>query len=690
LATVIGFAVLSALATWSGGGRTILDGVLLDLAVGARAGLFGTEEKTVQSPVALVAIDWRSLDSPELTPTPRALMQPVWTELLRAVLDAGGAKAVAFDALLVYSGNNLVRNYDRDFLMALRQYGSKVVLGRSAGRSPDRRYIASLQSGGGAFGLLEMQPDGDGIYRELRGFFTDSQGNKVDTLAAAAMKLADGRQMPDPVLLAPHRHPETLPTYPIVDVLRCAKLNPEALAKAFAGRIVFVGTTLPEEDRKLSTARFLTPPPETGDLPKEGCLMQELGASSPRATTTPGVHLHALAADAVLRDRLTQRISLAWSSVVAGLAGALGALASLLFSPAIAVAAMLGGALLLWGGETVLLHHYLWFPAGPAILALAAAVVVTYLGRYLLLERNREEIKAAFSRYLAPDVVEQLATDPTKLKLGGETKELTILFTDIRGFTTISEAYKSRPEELTSLINRLLSPLSREILIRRGTIDKYMGDCIMAFWNAPLDVPEHAHLGCDAALAMLHALDRLNAELQREAAAAGRPFIPLRVGVGLNTGDVVVGNMGSEERLEYSVLGDAVNLASRLEGQSRTYGVDIVIGETTTAEVPDYAVLELDLIAVKGKKEAVRIFTLLGNAERRQAPEFQKLETEHARMLEAFRRQDWQAALWHLSVCRELAPDLQEMYDMYQGRIAAYQAEPPGADWDGVFRATSK
>ena len=689
VATILVFAVLSAAATWMSGGRTgLFDGPLLDLAVSGRHVLFGSTDPPDAARVAVVGIDWRSLDAPELEATPRALMQPVWEKLVKSTLDAG-ASAIAFDALLVYSGNNLIRNYDRSFLLSLRQYGGRVVLGRSAGRPPDRRYRAVLQASGGKLGLLEMQPDGDGIYRRLPNSFGEPEEGTAPTLVNAALQLAAGPPMPESVLLVPRRHPELLPTYSIVDVMRCADQAPEALRTAFEGRVVFVGTLLPEEDRKLSTARFLKPPAERKP-PDAACPLQTLGASNENATTVPGVHLHAMAADQILRDQLSRQSAPAWSSLAAGLAGGVGALASLLLSPALALGVFALGGIALLGIETLLLEAFVWFPAGPAIVSMFAAVVITYLGRYLLLERNREEIKAAFSRYLSPDMVNALASDPARLKLGGETKELTLLFCDIRGFTTISEAYKHSPETLTRLVNRLLTPLSDEILKRRGTIDKYMGDCIMAFWNAPLDVPHHAALACESGLAMLESLVRVNHELEAEAKAEGRPFKELHVGVGLNTGEVVVGNMGSNERFDYSVLGDAVNLAARLEGQSRGYGVDVVIGEATASQVPEYAFVELDLIAVKGKLDAVRIFTLLGRPAMRAEPAFQALLPLHQAFLERYRARDWEGARTAMARCREAWPGLAGYYAVFERRIRDFMTTPPPPDWDGVYRAETK
>ena len=203
----------------------------------------------------------------------------------------------------------------------------------------------------------------------------------------------------------------------------------------------------------------------------------------------------------------------------------------------------------------------------------------------------------AFGQYLAPSLVEQLAQTPEKLVLGGEEREMTMLMSDVRGLTAICEVYKNDPQAVTSLINRLLTPITNVIIGHEGTIDKYIGDAVMAFWNAPLNVPEHELKACAAALEIMDRLAVLNRERQEEAKAAGQPFLPLRIGVGINTGRCLVGNLGSDLRFNYSVLGDPVNVAARLEGQTRYYSFPIIIGSKTAEKIKDkLAIVELDLL----------------------------------------------------------------------------------------------
>jgi adenylate cyclase len=242
---------------------------------------------------------------------------------------------------------------------------------------------------------------------------------------------------------------------------------------------------------------------------------------------------------------------------------------------------------------------------------IGAQSVADYAGE----RRMRRAITRAFRQYLSPELVARLAADPSALKLGGERRTLSILFCDVRGFTTISERLKDEPERLTSLVNRLLDPLSDEVLKRGGTIDKYMGDCVMAFWNAPLDAPDHPARAVEAALAMVRAAERVGRDLAGETDSAGRPVAGLSVGVGVNTGDVVVGNMGSSARFDYTAIGDPVNYASRLQDLTRRFGVDILVGEETRALLGDrFAFATVGHVAVRGRTAAAPIYTVFAEA----------------------------------------------------------------------------
>ena len=253
-------------------------------------------------------------------------------------------------------------------------------------------------------------------------------------------------------------------------------------------------------------------------------------------------------------------------------------------------------------------------------------------------------------------------------------------------FTPISEQYKTDPQGLTQLINRFLTPMTDFIMSRDGTIDKYMGDCIMAFWNAPVNVKGHELKAVESALGMVKRLKELNNELESEG------LMPINIGIGINTGEVVVGNMGSNNRFDYSILGDAANLASRLEGQSKSYGVTIILGEeTATAVENELFSVELDKIAVKGKKDAVRIFTVLGNNEWVfHNTSWYMNQQQHEKFLKLYRQQSWKIAEKFANDLKATWPEMADYYDIMLSRIEEYKKNSPGEDWDGVYSSYYK
>ena len=322
-------------------------------------------------------------------------------------------------------------------------------------------------------------------------------------------------------------------------------------------------------------------------------------------------------------------------------------------------------------------HQYLVDPISPLVICLVAYLVITFFN-FLFTELERSKVRTAFSQYLAPAMVEKLAQSSESLVLGGERKEMTFLFSDIRGFTAISEKYQKDPEGLTDLINQVLTVLSNEILATEGTIDKYMGDCIMAFWNAPTDQPDHRDRALQAAFAMQKALTNLNLDLERSEQDT------LSVGIGINSGQCIVGNMGSEDRFDYTVLGDAVNLASRLEGQCSHYGFEMILGEETAKTLQGHQIVELDMLAVKGKTEPVKIYTALENFDQSNFIE------EHNQFLGFYRSQQWEEALDHIKKYQSQINEFGIYYDLFLRRIDELKENPPENDWQGVFVADFK
>ena len=338
------------------------------------------------------------------------------------------------------------------------------------------------------------------------------------------------------------------------------------------------------------------------------------------------------------------------------------------------------------GVELFLRSGYLLDAVFP-ILTIGLCSFHGYIVKFLVELRAKLQIKRQFGNYLSPALVEKLQKNPELLVLGGESRELSIMFTDVRGFTSISEHYGKDVQGLTKIMNRYMTAMTIKILENNGTLDKYIGDAQMAFWNAPVDEPNHAKMAVKTALEMMDSLDTFNAEITKE----GVP--PFGMGLGINTGVVVVGNMGSTQRFDYTCLGDHVNLASRLEGQSKGYGVRIILGPETAAQIEDeYAILELDCIAVKGKKEGVRIYTVLGKHDWWMNNSAYVMETQqHEKMLTLYRMQKFDTAI---KFCNDLKNcfhgEMKNYYELWIERCEEMKHADLPKDWDGVYRATSK
>lgn len=320
------------------------------------------------------------------------------------------------------------------------------------------------------------------------------------------------------------------------------------------------------------------------------------------------------------------------------------------------------------------------FPVAAMFIVWSTAAFVRFISEF----KQKMQIKKQFGTYLSPAMVEKLQKNPDLLKLGGDTRELSIMFTDVRGFTSISEHYGKDVQGLTKIMNRYMTAMTAKIIDNQGTLDKYIGDAQMAFWNAPLDDVDHRRSAIKTALSMMESLDRFNAEITKEGVPA------FGMGLGINTDSVVVGNMGSTQRFDYTCLGDGVNLASRLEGQSKEYGVKIVLGENTVKDLDkEFLILELDTIAVKGKNIGVRIFTVLGHSNQNIGSQINAAHHKH--MLENYRAQKFESALKFIDILYDsFQGRMRDYYDLMRKRCKSYIENPPPKGWDGVYHATSK
>ena len=683
----------------------------------------------IARPVTIVDIDDKSLEKFGQWPWPRTRIADLIAELTRL-----GAVVIAFDAVFSEPDRlnpadaaDTFRNLDEDtraklralpsndevFAEAIRK--SRVVLGESGaaeelaaldktlpvtgvamlGEEPQRfmfefpgllRNTKVLEQAAAGRGLFTIKPERDGIVRRVPMIML-AQGQTMPSLSFEILRVASGSgtiliraekngikslglkgfQLPtdrNGQIWVRYARQDPSLYVPVINVLE-KTVAPEMIA----GKLVLIGTSaVGLNDIK----------------------------TTPVSQNMPGVEIHAQILESALTgDVISQPIfGVVVEFVTALLFGLLVIAFAPLFGPVTLVAlgaafaSMLVGMSVYFYSQSRLLIDFTY-----PLMSTTAIYLTLIFTSFVREQAQRRQIRSAFGQYLSPALVEQLAQSPEKLVLGGEEREMTIMFSDMRGFTSISETYKSDPQGLTALMNRFLTPLTNAILNRKGTIDKYMGDAIMAFWNAPLDDSDHELNACEAALDMLERVDALNQAREEEATAEGRPFIPLNAGIGLNTGTCVVGNMGSDQRFDYSVFGDSVNLASRLEGQSKEYGFPIIVGSKTALAVKDrFAILELDFIMVKGKKEPEVIYAIAGREDTAQSGRFQRLRNLTIEMLACYRNRDWDGALAAIARGRKTdeAHSLELLYNLYESRIRGYLDNPPPEDWNGAFALLSK
>jgi adenylate cyclase len=686
--------------------------------------------KTVR-PVTIVDIDEKSLADPKLGqwPWPRTRIAEIITSLTRM-----GAVVIAFDAVFAepdrlnpdiaadtFPGldeatrDKLRALPSNDMVLAEALRKSRVVLGESGGPDVHAALDKSLPVTGLAMVGEEPQPfmwDFPGLLRNVPVLEHSASGRGLFTI----------RQERDGII---RRLPMIMQAQGIVmpslsfEMLRVASRSDTILIrtdKAGIRSLGLKGFQIPTDGNGQLWVHYAEHDPSIyvsaidvleGRVPPEkiaGKLVL-IGPSAiglndikttPVSPAMPGVEIHAQVLESALTGGFVQQPN--WGFAVEFVAAMLLGLLVIAFAPQLgAISLVVGGALfasaLIGMSWYCYLHYRLLIDFTYPMLSTTAIYLTLIFASFMREQSQRRQIRSAFGQYLSPTLVEQLAHSPEKLVLGGEEREMTIMFSDVRGFTTISESYKHDPQGLTRLMNRFLTPLTNAILARKGTIDKYMGDAIMAFWNAPLDDSEHQLNACEAALDMLARVDELNKQREREAEQGGHVYIPINVGVGLNTGICVVGNLGSDQRFDYSVLGDSVNLASRLEGQSKEYGFPIIAGLKTALAVKDrFAILELDFIMVKGKTEPEVIYAIAGREDVMHSEHFQRLRNLIIEMLAAYRSRDWEEALAAIARGRrsDEAQALAKLYDLYEARIRSYQVDPPPADWNGAYALLTK
>ncbi len=696
-----------------------------------------TLQPTQAPKVAVVALDEASLEAHGQWPWPRDRV----AELVRRLIDEHGARALAFDIVfaepdrsdadairqrlqavpgtagdpLRVEFDRLLASLDRDGTLASILRGRPVVLGyyftgdgaRRVGALPDpflpadfahemslrpeigAGYGANLEAltlAAGRAGHFNPSPDLDGVTRRVP-LLVEHEGMLYPSLSMAVLGLLagdgatvdfgrestlDGRAVTESLTIGPFRLPVdaqaralvpffglsgTMPTVSAGDVL-----SGRADSAQLRGRVVFLGATAPG----LKDARV-----------------------TPVDPAQPGVELHASLVQGALDGRLPSQphytvaavLSTMWAlALVMGVGSRRLKLWRFGLTAVAMAAAVLAGAGWLWSAHRAVL------PVALPITQVAMLLVgLTVLG-YLMETRSRRAINRLFGQYVPPELVGEMNEDPARYSMSARAAELTVLFADVRGFTTLSE--RMTPPALATLMNALLTDLSRVIRADHlGTIDKYIGDCVMAFWGAPVDRPDHARAAVAAALDMQRSLARLLPTLTLPEGAH------IAVGIGLQTGPAVVGNMGSAYRMAYTVLGDTVNTASRLEGLTKPYGVDIVVGDATrqAAEAgPGEAVFvwrQIDRVRVKGRETPLDIHEPLCRVEDA-TPDLRDRAQAHEAALAAYFSRDFAAA--HAMWCALAAQSPCVLHELWLARAAALRQSPPGPDWDGVWTHETK
>jgi adenylate cyclase len=588
-----------------------------------------------------------------------------WPRKLHAALvdrlAAAGARVIVFDVVFAEAA---AKGEDADFAAAIRRAGN-VILAQDLDTVKDPHFSREilvqpdkvLRQAARALGLAVVTPDPDGVVRH---FHIRVHGHPVLAAVAARVYRPTLRLAPNLSGLidyaGPARSLDTVSYYQVLD-----RDHPLPAAR-IRDRIVLIGRTVAASPTpQARTDTFYTP------------------YYAADGQVTSGVEIHGQIIHTLLSGGWGRELPAAGRLGLYGVAilGASYALA--LLTPLVGLAVLGGLILVILGGSAVLfLAGNYWVP--PLLLVMGLAVVYSgnVLGHYLLETRERRWLRQAFGRYLSPAVVEDIIDHPERLQLGGKAVEGTVLFADLAGFTSISETMD--PDNLIRLLNEYFSPLTEIILDHRGTLDKFIGDAIMAVWGAPLPLADHAARACQAALHMQAAM----VILQKGWLVRGLP--PLTARLGLHAGPLVAGNVGSRERFNYTVLGDTVNLASRLEGANKYYGTEILLSEAVYRLVAgQFLVRELDAIRVKGRKQPVTIYELRGEAV---AVEPEWLTT-FAAGREAYRGGDWDRAEKFFREVLRLKPE-DAPAQAFLDRVRHYRAQPPPADWGGVFSLEGK
>jgi len=657
------------------------------------------------SPVVLLAIDDQSDEStPHRWPWPREYFAHVIDNLNRA-----GVKAIGIDVIFDQPDINGLESDDK-LVQALNKYKNVVLAGKidmPRGRADMvtlvRPYEKFLNTGV-KWGLVSFDLDQDGFYRRylIGQAYNDSL---YPSFAAELLKVYQG--IPEEVTIQDSVEFFQLDTFKIPKINSYSTLinyfGPAGTFPQYSFDVV-----LDDEDFDLVEDFDLDSFSDPGDLEKGippgllysgvlkdkivmiGSTMKELHDDFPTPflevqdaqgryskVLTSGVEIHANTLNMILKQNYLNQIPYLWQIALL-LFLALGIYLITSHLPTFWGALITGGVTIVY-----FIMAFVFFSLWSTIIEISTPILVIALGylghtvyQYILSQQQRRWIQGAFSHYLPEKVVKEIIENPDKLKLGGEEQIVTVMFSDVAGFTSISE--KLTPTELVHLLNEYLTEMTDIILANQGIIDKYEGDLIMAEFGIPVFYENHPYMACKAALEMQKRLHFLRKKWQE----AGKPLVRARIGI--NTGNVIVGNMGSRDVFDYTVMGDHVNLGSRLESANKFYGTYIMISENTYEYVKkDYFTRELDLIRVKGKEKPIKVFELIAFKDEKLEDNFLKLLEVYNTGLQSYKSQQWDKAIDSFETCLKFVPDDMPSAE-YRTRCIEYKFSSPGPDWDGV------
>ncbi len=682
----------------------------IDALTALRWQLLGPHRDAASAPVAVIAIDEETYETPPFKGSPT----PIWTteigRVLTAVLD-GGARVAGFDIVFANSieqselpfGDDAVgaklRGFDRPFLRALAAGAAagKVVLGEAlrtdgANQPSDGQRIAVR--GPQNIRPLNILSDPDDVVRRV----PLSLAGKGKPIPSMALELASRALAAEPVIgadgsvtLAGYRVPSAVKgtltlnfdggaadvrTYSLADLRACVEKGDTEFFRQFADKIVIFGTLLDAEDRKFTSKRFATGI-EQSAAPRCDLPPVKVGARYNRSTIA-GVYIHATAVNNLIaRDALRELKRNPTIAIAIGFA-LLTALAAWMLAPAAAAGTYLGlvtvGAL----GATYAFSKAWVIPLSEPFIAGLLGLLLMIAWRLVVTDRGQRLLRRSFALYLAPQVIDRMLASNKLPDLGGETRDVTVFFSDLEGFSSISE--KMTPAELVAFINEYLSAMTDIIESKGGYVDKYIGDSIVAVFGAPVDDADHARHAAEAALLCRAKLDELN---KTSAAFRG---LTVAHRMGLNSGEALVGNIGSRRRFNYSVMSDAVNVASRLEGANKFYGTTIIASETTVTQTGSaFTWRELDAVRVRGRETPVKIYELMALAGE-ETPQQRAAADAYAEGLLHWRKREFAATV----ACFARAAGTDKPSALFLKRASEFAKRPPGLGWEPVNSLESK